>query len=96
MATLRTLNHRGSPPQDMPHVLMPAAGRRPWEGQNDDGPRVGAHGTVARASGKPRLVAFLLQRADFLDEFSNSSGSQTRAPLFADDHRTRRVPTTRP
>ncbi|WP_280519579.1 hypothetical protein [Streptomyces prasinopilosus] len=41
-------------------------------------------------------MAFLLQRADFLDEFSNSSGSQTRAPLFADDHRTRRVPTTRP
>jgi hypothetical protein len=54
--------------------------------------RARAHSPLPRSSGKPRLVTLLPQRADLLDEFSNHSGSQTRDPPIADNHRTRRVP----
>lgn len=70
---------------------MDERGQEPVE---EDQPvlHAGAHGPLPHASGKPRLVTLLRQRADLIDEFSNHSGSQTRDPPIVDDHHTRRVP----
>ncbi|MGV9349093.1 hypothetical protein ACWDSD_30660 [Streptomyces spiralis] len=57
--------------------------------------RTDAHSPLPHASGKPRLVTLLPQRAASTREFSNHSGSQTRNPPIADDHRVK-FPTTPP